>query len=123
MPSGRYSHRPEPPPFRGDVWEVDFPRVGPHPAVALTTNALRGRLSSVTVVLITGTPGPETTHVGLGASAGLTKYAVSYANVTDVHTVPVARFRRFRGRLTPPELERLEDALALVLGLPSRPTP
>lgn len=121
MPSGRYSHRPEPPPFRGDVWEVEFPRAGQHPAVALTTNALRGRLSSVTVVLITGTPGPATTHVELGASAGLTRYPVSYANVTDVHTVPVARCRRFRGRLTPAELERLEDALALVLGLPQRP--
>ena len=112
---------PTPPPFRRDVWDVTFPRIGTHPAVALTTNALRGRLSSVTVVLITGRPGPSTTHVELGPSAGLTRYKVSYANVTDVHTVRVARCRTFRGRLTPDEMALLEDSLALVLGLPSRP--
>jgi mRNA interferase MazF len=105
------------------VWDVAFPRIGPHPAVALTTNALRGRLSSVTVVLITGTAGPPATHVELGPAAGLTRYPTSYANVTDVHTVPVARFRTFRGRLTADELERLEDSVALVLGLPPRSAP
>ena len=114
---------PSPPPFRGDVWDVAFPRIGTHPAVALTTNALRGRLSSVTVVLVTGTPGPTATHVELGPSAGLTKYHVSYANVTDLHTVPVARCRTFRGRLAPSEMELLEDSLALVLGLPVRAMP
>ena len=113
---------PTPPPFRGDVWDIAFPRIGTHPAVALTTNALRGRLSSVTVVLITGSQGPSTTHVELGPAAGLTRYAVSYANVTDVHTVPVASARMFRGRLIPDEMELLEDSLALVLGLPPRPT-
>jgi mRNA-degrading endonuclease toxin of MazEF toxin-antitoxin module len=81
---------PSPPPFRGDVWDVVFPRIGAHPAVAMTTNALRGRLSSVTVVLVTGAPGPAATHVELGPSAGLTKSQVGYANVTDLHTVPVA---------------------------------
>ena len=75
----------------------------------------------VAVVLITGSPGPSTTHVGLGPSAGLTRYPASYANVTDVHTVPVARCRTFRGRLAPDEMELLEDSLALALGLPSRP--
>jgi len=114
---------PSPPPFRGDVWDVVFPRIGAHPAVAMTTNALRGRLSSVTVVLVTGTPGPAATHVELGPSAGLTKYRVSYANVTDLHTVPVARCRTFRGRLAPREMELLENALALVLGLPARTMP
>ena len=32
---------PSPPPFRGDVWDVVFPRIGTHPAIAMTTNALR----------------------------------------------------------------------------------
>lgn len=111
-------HAPTPPPFRADIWDVAFPQIGAHPAVALTTNALRGRLSSVTVMLITGTPGPSTTHVELGPSVGLTRDPVSYANVTDVHTVPVACCRTFRGRLSPDEMQRLEDSLALVLGLP-----
>lgn len=115
-------HEPTPPPFRGDVWDVAFPRIGAHPAVSLTTNALRGRLSSVTVVLVTGTPGPRATHVELGPSSGLTRYPASYANVTDVHTVPVTRCRTFRGRLSPTELTEVEEALALVLGLPVRTT-
>ena len=114
---------PSPPPLRGDVWDVAFPRIGTHPAIAMTTNALRGRLSSVTVVLVTGTAGPAATHVELGPSAGLTKYKVSYAKVTDLHTVPIARCRTFRGRLAPREMELLEDALALVLGLPTRMAP
>ena len=49
----------------------------------------------------------------------MTKVQVSYANVTDLHTVPVARCRTFRGRLAPREMELLEDAFALVLGLPA----
>lgn len=119
MPRRPRETRPEPPPFRGDVWDVEFPRIGDHPAVALTTNALRGRISSVTVVLITGTEGPSATHVELDSSVGLTRYPVSYANVTDVHTVPVARCRRFRGRLSDAEMAQLESALAVVLGFSS----
>ena len=45
--------------------------------------------------------GPTTTHVELVPSAGLTKVYVSYANVTDLHTVPVAlcsTFPRFSTR-------------------------
>jgi hypothetical protein len=57
-------------------------------------------LSDVTMALITCTQGPGTTH-----------------------TVPVARCRTFRRRLTPAEMGLLEDALALTLGLPPRPTP
>lgn len=114
--------RPEPPPFRGDVWDVAFPAgVGEHPAVALTVNALRGRISSVTVVLITGTQGPVATHVRLDETAGLTRYPASYANVLDVYTVPIVRCRRFRGRLAPSEMARVEQCLALVLGLPIPP--
>ena len=123
MPGRPRQPRPEPPPYRGDVWDVAFPRVGDHPAVALTTNALRGRLSSVTVVLITGSEGPAVTHVELDSAAGLTRYPVSYANVTDLHTVPTARCRRFRGRLSDSEMGRIEEALALALGLPPRAHP
>src|SRR5215472_13143300 len=38
--------------------------------------------------LITGTKGPGYTHIPLGAEAGLTEYAESYANATDLHTIP-----------------------------------
>ncbi len=123
MPGRPRLPRPEPAPFRGDVWDVALPRIGEHPAVAVTTNALRGRISSVTVVLITGSEGPAVTHIQLDSSAGLTRYPASYANVTDLHTVPVTRCRRFRGRLSDSEMGMVGEALALVLGLPPRAQP
>jgi mRNA interferase MazF len=104
-------------PLRGEVWDVGFPRVGPHPAVVLTVNALRSRLSELTVVLVTGTPGPRTTHIPLGTDAGVTKYPESYVNVTSVHTVPLGSCRSPRGRLAAAELEAVSDAVRLVLGL------
>lgn len=105
-------------PLRGEVWDVRFPApVGSHPAVILTVNVLRGRLSSVTVVLVTGSSGPQATHVPLDADAGVTMYPLSYVNATDLHTVPVSRCRRRRGLLAPGEMVRVEAALRLVLGL------
>ena len=104
--------------MRGEVWDVHFPTpVGDHPAVVLAANALRARLSAVTVVLVTGTAGPTPTHVALDADAGVSRYSVSYANATDLHTVPLVRFRRRRGVLAVSEMARLEDAVRLVLDL------
>ena len=76
-----------------------------------------GRLSSVTVVVITGTEGPLPTHVALDPEAGLTRYDVSYANATDLHSVDRSRLRRRRGRLHPAEMQRLERAVRTYLGL------
>lgn len=105
-------------PLRGEVWDVRLAApVGDHPAVVLGSNALRRRLSAVTVVVVTGSEGPPETHISLDRDAGVTKYDESYANATDLHTLPLARFRRRRGLLTPSELERLEDAVRLVLEL------
>ena len=104
-------------PLRGEVWDVSIPIAGNHPAVILTINPMIGRLSSVTVVVITGTTGPTPTHVELGSEAGLTRYDVSYANATDVHSVHRNRLRRRRGRLHPAEMQRLEGAVRTYLGL------
>ena len=65
---------PAPEPFRGEVWDVRFPAFGVHPAVVLSVNALNVRLGHVAVVPITGTRGPELTHIPLGREAGLTRY-------------------------------------------------
>ncbi len=105
-------------PLRGEVWDVRFPPpVGEHPAVVMAANVLRARLSAVSVVLVTGTPGPSSTHVELDADAGMSGHPVSYANATDLHTVPLSRFQRRRGLLDGNELQRLEDAVRLVLDL------
>lgn len=104
-------------PLRGEVWDVHVPRVGPHPFVILTTNVLLARLSSATAVLVTGTPGPRSTHVVLGPDAGLTRYDESYAVATELHQVALAACRRQRGRLSPSEMRALEQAVRTAHGL------
>lgn len=104
-------------PLRGEVWDVRIPVVGQHPAVILTINPLIGRLSSVTIAVVTGTAGPGATHIELDQEAGLTRYEVSYANATDLHSVDRGRLRGRRGRLHPAEMQRLETAIRTHLGL------
>ncbi|MEV0331290.1 type II toxin-antitoxin system PemK/MazF family toxin [Nocardia sp. NPDC050717] len=104
--------------LRGEVWSCALPQpVGPHPAVVLTVNRIAEPLAAVTVVLITGTSGPEVTHVPVGADSGLTKCAESYVNCADLHTVAKARLRRKLGVLAPGELRRVESSVRLILGL------
>jgi mRNA interferase MazF len=105
-------------PLRGEVWACALPQpVGPHPAVVLTVNRVAAPLSAVTIALVTGTAGPAATHVPLGPDCGLTKYDESYVNCTSLHTVDKPRLRRRLGLLAPGELRRVEDSVALVLGL------
>ena len=104
-------------PLRAEVWDARLARIGEHPVIILTINRLRTRLSSVTVVLVTGTPGPHSTHIPLGPDAGVAKYAESYANATELYTIPTATCRRRRGLLDRAELSAVEDALSVVLGL------
>lgn len=104
-------------PFRGDVWDAHLPRVGDHPVIVLTVNVLISRLSAVTVAVVTGNEGPEQTHIPLDRESGLAGYDISYANVTDLHTIAKSSLRRRRGRLHPHELTRLEEAVRLYLGL------
>jgi mRNA interferase MazF len=91
--------------------------MGEHPAVILSVNRLNAILSSVAVVPVTGTAGPQETHVPLGADAGLTKYDESYADVTGIQAIDRGRFRVQRGLAHPDELERIEQQLRTYLGL------
>ena len=106
-----------PGPLRGEVWDAAMPRVENHPVVILTINTLLQRLSATTVVLVTGTPGPRSTHIPLGPDAGLTRYDESYAVATELHNVPLAALRTQRGRLSLGELRALEDAVRIAHGL------
>jgi mRNA interferase MazF len=107
-----------PEPLRGDVWDVRFRApIGEHPAVVLSINMLNSRLSTAVVTVITGTQGPPATHIPLDASAGLTRYAQSWVNITDLHAEARSRFRRYRGRLALVELERVSELVQIYLGL------
>ncbi len=104
--------------LRGEVWSCALPApVGPHPVVVLTVNRVAEPLAAVTIAVITGTAGPRTTHLSIGRDSGLTKYAESFVNCTDLHTVAKPRLRRKIGLLTPAELSRVEESIRLVLGL------
>lgn len=103
--------------MRGEVWDVRFPAFGTHPAVVLSVNALNVRLGHVAVVPVTGTRGPEVTHVSLTADAGLTRYPESYADITALQPVARSRFRQRRGLLASVEIAHLEERLRVYLSL------
>ena len=83
----------------------------------MTAPARAAVLAATTAVLVTGTPGPRSTHVPLGRDAGLTGHDESYAVATELHNVPLAALRRRRGRLGPAEFRALEDAIRVAHGL------
>lgn len=108
-----------PEPFRGEVWDVDFDDFGLHPAVVLSINALNTRLGHVAVVPVTGTQGPDQTHVPLDPDAGLTRYPQCFADVTGLQPVARSRLLERRGLLALVELDHLARQLTTYLGLES----
>jgi mRNA interferase MazF len=88
-----------------------------HPAVVFSVNPLNVRLGHVAVVPVTGTRGPESTHVALTADAGLTRYPESYADVTGLQPAARSRFRQRRGLLSTGELAHLEERVRVYLRL------
>jgi mRNA interferase MazF len=104
-------------PMRGELWLCVVPMAGPHPGVVLTVSRIAGPLSSVTVALVTGTSGPDVTHVRIGPEAGATKYDESYVNCTDLHSLDKPRLRRPLGRLAAVEMRSVESAVRAILGL------
>ena len=85
--------------------------------VVLTVNRIAEPLAAVAVAVVTGTAGPDTTHVSVGPESGLAKYDESFVNCADLHTVAKSRLRRKIGLLAPAELRRVENAIKLILGL------
>jgi mRNA interferase MazF len=83
----------------------------------LTVNRIAEPLSSVTVALVTGTPGPDVTHIRIGREAGATKYDESFVNCTDLHSIAKPSLRRRLGRLAPAEMRSVESAVRVTLGL------
>ncbi len=103
--------------LRGEVWDAHVRGAGAHPFVILTVNPVIAGLGAVTAALVTGPAGPRYTRVPLEGEADLTEYEESYADATDLHTIPQARFHRRRGRLAVAEMASLERAIKAYLGL------
>lgn len=108
---------PLPEAMRGEVWDVDFAEFGEHPAVILSANALNRRLGHVVAIPVTGSRGPDATHVRLTPESGLTKYTESSADITTLQPVDRTCLLALRGRLSLDELHRLEEQLRTYLVL------
>lgn len=80
----------------------------------LTINRIAEPLSAVTVAVITGTDGPDVTHIPVGPDSGLTKYDESFVNCTDLQTIAKPRLRRRLDLLAPADLARVETAVRLI---------
>jgi mRNA interferase MazF len=104
-------------PLRGEIWDAQFPGIGAHPVVVLTISPMVPKLGAVTVVLVTGTEGPPSTHIPLDSDSGLTGYDVSFANATELHTLPKGKLRNQLGHLSLVALDSLEEAVRTYLGL------
>lgn len=99
------------------MWDVDFDDVGRRPAVVLSINVLNTRLGHVAVIPVTGTRGPEQTHVRLDRDAGPTRYVESYADVTGLQPVARRRLLQRRGLLAMPEVAHLARQVSTYLGI------
>lgn len=106
-----------PEPFRGEVWDVDFVEFGMHPAVVFSINLLNIRLGHVAVVPVTGTRGPDQTHMPFTADAGLTRHDESYADITALQPVARTQLLMRRGLLARDEVDRLGRQIVTYLGL------
>jgi mRNA interferase MazF len=108
---------PLPEAMRGEVWDVDFTDFGEHPAVIMSVNPLNVRLGHVAVIPVSGTRGPDLTHIRLTPDAGLTRYPESYADITALQPVARTDLLRQRGRLNLAELDSIAGQLRTYLGL------
>jgi mRNA interferase MazF len=104
-------------PLRGEVWDVRFPAFGHQPAVVLSVNPPGGHIRHLSVIPITHSPGPTSTHVMLTGDISLTGHDESYADVSGLQPADRSHFRGRRGLLSSIDLAHLEDQLRVYLGL------
>ena len=100
---------------RGDIYEADLPVGGRRPAAVVSRDTLIPLLTAVTVAGITGTIRGLPTEVPVGPQHGLDRD--SAINCNHLATLPRARLGRYRGRLGPAELARLDHALRIAVAL------
>ncbi len=100
---------------RGDVFDVDIPTLGRHPAVVVTRQEAIPVRTNVTVVVVTSSVLGHTAEVPLNSEVGLDHASV--ANCDELYTIPKRTLVRKRGELRFEEIRALDRALAVSLGL------
>jgi len=100
---------------RGDLYELDWPGIGSHPAVIVTREAAIPVLATVTAALVTSRVRGLPTEVALAENQGLPRTSV--VNCDNLVTVPKPMLGRRYGTLGPEQIFALDDALRIALGL------
>ena len=111
-------------PLRGEIWYVNLDPVigseqGGQRPVLVVQNDVSNKHSSVVIVAAITSQMPSRkyshdVHLQPGES-GLDR--LSRVMLNQLRTIDKQRLRRFVGRLTPEEMEQVEDAIIVSLGL------
>jgi mRNA-degrading endonuclease toxin of MazEF toxin-antitoxin module len=99
-----------------EIWDIDFPDIGRHPGLIVTTDPLLTRIATLTVAVVTSTEGPPSTHIAIGEEEGCRP---SFINVTDLRPARNHQFHRRRGSLSWPKTQVVNRALIVYLDLDS----
>ena len=100
---------------RGEIYDIDFPASGRRPGVIVTRQVAIPLLANVTAVEVTSRVRGVPTEVALDEASGVA--AESVVNCDNVATVAKRACVRYRGRLGPDGLRRVDDALRIALEL------
>lgn len=101
---------------RGDAVYIEIPGVGLHPAVVVSRQESIGIRSDVTVALITSTVRGLPAEVAVNSDDGLEHASV--INCDQLWTLPKDAIVKHVAALRYEKLRRLDNALAIALGLP-----
>ena len=100
---------------RGDVWDADVPGVGTHPVVVITRDSAIPVLTSLLCALVTSSFHGHVAEVEVGRAEGLDHDCA--VNCDNLFTLPRSVLVRRRGRLGPQQLDQLDRALVIALGI------
>lgn len=100
---------------RGDIYWVEWPRIGRRPGVVITRNDLIPFLANSTLALVTSNTRGVSTEIPLDKSNGLK--VDSSANCLNLMTIEKSEIGSRIGRLNPEQLFHLDIALRIALQL------
>lgn len=101
---------------RGEIWFADSGRGADRPVLVLTRDPVADRIGAVVVAHLTTTVRGLSSELLLDEADGLRRRCV--VSFDNLHTLPVAAFRRRVARLRPERLEDVCRVLGAALGCP-----
>ena len=104
----------DPDPLRGQIWWVEYPRLGRKPMLIISNNRRNAALRSVLGARITTAPKPDLpTIVELGAADGVRGRVLC----DDITLIPKGLLRSRAGAVAPATMQRVAGGLRVALDL------